>query len=444
MDLTRGRTAERILVIEAPPRHGKSELISRHLPTWYLGRYPNRRVMLTSYGDKLARHFGRTVRDALDARADWFGINGVRADVKAADEWDLAAPYYGGMLTAGVGGPLTGRGCDLLIVDDPIKNAQDAISETVRDTHWDWFRSTALTRLEPRAFVVLMQTRWHEDDLAGRVIRLAGQPELEGFGVRRLHLPALAKAQDEMPDCLPDPLGREPGEPLWPERWPLKALQQIKATLGPYWWGAMYQQTPGQYGSAEWPDAYFGPRIWVDPIEWPDTFQAAVLFLDPSKGRKRGDYQAVVFLGLAKGKLWIDSLVDRWPLREMLLQLLSFHRTYSFVDRVGIEANHFQDLVADPLETLQAELGLPPLPIALVHNSVDKFLRISRLGSYLGRGAFRFKRTPGNERLVQQLKGFPLADHDDGPDALEGALRLLNHFYTKAKAKGRNGRPANR
>src|SRR5690348_3861723 len=197
----------RRLMVFMPPRHGKSELVSHYFPAWYLGTRPNRRVILTSYEADFAATWGRKVRDVLaEFGPTLYGVR-VRDDSSAANRWDLAE-HTGGMVTAGVGGPITGRGADVLIIDDPVKNADDALSATMRERVWEWWRSTAYTRLEPSGAAVLVMTRWHEDDLAGRLL---GEMEQGGEHWEVLRLPAIAEEED-------DALGRHPGEALWPQR----------------------------------------------------------------------------------------------------------------------------------------------------------------------------------------------------------------------------------
>ena len=158
------------LLVAMPPRHGKSELCSRYTPAWYLGRFPDRRVILASYEADYAASWGRKARDLLEEHGrTMFGV-GVRQDSHAANRWDLA-DHAGGMTTAGVGGAITGRGADLLIIDDPVKSVEEAESDTYRARTWDWWRGVALTRLEPGGAVILVMTRWHEDDLAGRILQ---------------------------------------------------------------------------------------------------------------------------------------------------------------------------------------------------------------------------------------------------------------------------------
>ncbi|MEQ8788911.1 MAG: terminase family protein [Pirellulaceae bacterium] len=413
MDMLRG-IGPRLLVVEAPPRHGKSELISRHLPAWFLGRYPERRVMLASYEAHLARSWGRKARQLLqDHGPTMFGVR-LSPNRRAASEWELAE-HGGGMVTAGAGGALTGRGADLLIIDDPIKNAEQALSQKMRDKIWDWWQSTASTRLEPGGCAVVMMTRWHTDDLVGKLLRQAAR---DGEATRRLSLPALAVEND--------PLGRSPGEPLWPRRWPREALARRRLSVEARWWQAMYQQRPSRHGWMEWPDDHFGPHLWAD--SWPDSFELAAAACDPSKGAdsKRGDYFAVVVAGLSGQVTWVDALLLRsGSISEIVGRSLDLVHRYP-IDQFGIESNAFQHLLEPEFNRQCRERRMPPLPIRMLHNHQNKrMIRIPRLGPYLARRELRFRDCEGCRLLVRQLEEFPLAEHDDGPDALEMALRLL-------------------
>lgn len=251
MDTILGRTAP-ILIIEAPPRHGKSELVSKYLPAWYLGVWPDRRVILAANTESLVRRFSRNAKAVLESSRELFGLE-LSKVAKSSTDWEIAG-QGGGVIADGVGGSLTGHGANLLIVDDPIKNPVQAFSESFREGQWAWWQSTAETRLEPGAVVIVMATRWHKDDLSGRLIQAA--EEGEGDRVRVLHLPAIAEAGDV--------LGRVEGEPLWPERWPIEALEKKRAGRDVYWWNAMYQQRPGNHANSEWPAEYFGDHIWCE------------------------------------------------------------------------------------------------------------------------------------------------------------------------------------
>jgi hypothetical protein len=215
----------RRLIVTMPPRHGKSSTVSHYFPAWYLGTFPEKRVILTSYEADFAAGWGRKVRDVLGRQGRRFGVR-LREDSAAANRWDLHSG--GGMVTAGVGGAIVGRPADLLLLDDPIKNAEQAFSPTYREKTEEWFLSTAFTRLEPGASVIVVLTRWHDDDIAGRLLRKGGWELLK--------LPALAREGD--------PLGRQPGEALWPSRYDVAALEEIHKAVGDNWWESLYQQEP--------------------------------------------------------------------------------------------------------------------------------------------------------------------------------------------------------
>jgi predicted phage terminase large subunit-like protein len=230
LDVAQGKLKR--LLIQMPPRHGKSEFASAHFPAWYLGTFAERRVILASYEHDFAASWGAKARDRFAQWGPTLWRLSLRRDKQAADDWGIAG-HTGGMVCAGVGGPITGRGADLLVIDDPVKSAEEADSETYRNRAWDWYRSTAYTRLEPGGTIILIMTRWHEDDLAGRVLAEAGKT---GERWEIIKLPALAEANDV--------LGRAEGEALWSKRYPLAALMEIRESVGPYWWEALYQQRP--------------------------------------------------------------------------------------------------------------------------------------------------------------------------------------------------------
>jgi predicted phage terminase large subunit-like protein len=220
------------LVVTMPPRHGKSLLCSLYFPAWFLNQNPDKRVILCSYGDDFAATWGRKVRDLIQSHESTLNIK-VNMQSKAADRWDVDG-RKGGMKTAGVGGQITGLGANLLIIDDPVKNAEEADSAVDREKKWDWWRSAAHTRLEPGAIVVVIQTRWHEDDLTGRILK--DNPDEWDI----INLPALAETDD--------PLGRTPGAALCPERYDEEALAAIHTAVGQRVFAALYQQRPTPEG----------------------------------------------------------------------------------------------------------------------------------------------------------------------------------------------------
>ena len=209
---------------------------------------------------------------------------------------------------------------------------------------------------------------------------------------------------------------------LWPERWPRARLEKIQLEKDPGWWQAMYQQRPGRSARSTWPESYFSERLWVE--RFPGAFEMSALAVDPSKGRRTGDYSAIVFAGLSGGLVWIDASIDRRPPERTVSDAIGMSLGY-VPDAVAVEANAFQYLLAPEFDRQCRDRRVPSLPLQLVEQHTPKEMRIERLGSYLLREKLRFRDTPGCRLLVRQLRDFPLSDHDDGPDALELAIRML-------------------
>lgn len=219
-------------VIEMPPRMGKSELVSRRFPSWFMGRDPYRQVIFTTYAQDFADDFGRKTRETIQLPQYQQVFPGVelQKSSKAANRMETTA---GGMVVfVGVGGPVTGRGADLLLLDDPFKNREEAESVAHRDMVWNWFTSTAYTRLMPNGRIVIVLTRWHEDDIVGRIFNPDFVPPEESAKWYRLSLPAII---DE---------GGSEERALWPERYPLEVLKSTRAFIGARDWSALYQQKP--------------------------------------------------------------------------------------------------------------------------------------------------------------------------------------------------------
>lgn len=234
------------LIVEAPPRHGKTD-VTLHGLAWLLTRDPSRTHAFTTYADALARSKSRKARRI--ARENGVAISDESASV---NEWRTTAE--GGMLATGVGGPLTGHGITGVgVIDDPYKNRRDADSRLLRDRIWEWYTDTFYTRLQRGASVIVQHTRWHPDDLIGRLVA-------EG-GFERIHLPAIAEDPD-------DQLGRELGAALWPEEFPVEKLRSIESTVGAYTFASLYQQRPRPRG-----EELFGPPTFYDPTH-PDVRRA--------------------------------------------------------------------------------------------------------------------------------------------------------------------------
>lgn len=222
------------LLIAAPPGHGKSWLGSHHFPGWILGQDPTCNVIAVSHTDELAAGWGRKVRNLVMSAEHQrlFPTSIVSEDNRAGGRWGLTEG--GEYFAVGVGGAVIGRRADWVVIDDPLRGAEDAESETVRKNMWLWFTSDLITRLRPNAKIILIATRWHLEDLTGRLL----EESRSGRGDRweTVVLPAIANDRD--------PLNRAPGEALWPESYPVTALERIKSLESSRQWEALYQQNP--------------------------------------------------------------------------------------------------------------------------------------------------------------------------------------------------------
>ncbi len=215
------------LIIEMPPRHGKSELVSVRFPAWAICRNPWLQFISASYGDDLATEMGRKARNTITAQEVFPNLK-LRRDSQAKNLWHTTED--GQFLAVGIGSGVVGFGGHIITIDDPFKKREEAESLVLREKIWNWYSSEILTRQEPGAAIVVVMHRWHEDDLIGRLL------EQDAGSWRVIRLPALAE-----PD---DPLGREVGEALWPSRYPRKVLERRRAEVLPRDWASLYQQRP--------------------------------------------------------------------------------------------------------------------------------------------------------------------------------------------------------
>lgn len=398
-----------VLVVEVPPRHGKSSLISELTPAWFLGMYPDRKVILTSYEADFAATWGRRSRALLEEHgAELYGV-AVDQDSRARNRWDIKG-RKGGMMTAGVGGAVTGKGAHLLIIDDPIKNAEQAQSETIRAKHIDWWLTTARTRLEPGAVVALLMTRWHESDLGGYMLDNEDR-------VREIRLPALAEPED--------PLGRAPGEALWPERYDAANLARTREQLGPYWWSALYMGKPS-------PDegGIFRREDFQTFTVEPDG--TAVLSdgkrFDPQHYTKRSYVDLAVS---EKETADYTVLTECWITVERHLLIANVHRErvagpdqpdwiaerYAGtlkVERIGYQAALIQALL---------RAGLPVEPL---DPDKDKVTRAAAAGAlYRAERVYHRAGAPWLHDLEAELLAFPAGEHDDQVDTIAYAARDL-------------------
>lgn len=405
------------LIIKCPVRHGKSQYLARWAPAWYMLRNPDKRVMICSNTSTLANSHSRWVRDKVHELSPMMGLDGVDPKKSAVRNWGFEH-RSGECLAAGVATSIVGFGANLLVIDDYLKDAKSAYSQKVRDDQWDWFVSTSSTRLEPAGKLVLLCTQWHPDDLIGRIESKAAELDIR---VRSITLQALREENG-----VKDPLQRQEGEALWPERWPAEVMERRKRQAG-HWWHSIYQGSPKGSSMSEWPEEYFA-NIWAQDDEFPDPKDCLIsaAWLDPSKGKnsRKGDYQAVTWIGYKNGLFWVDSDIDRKPVQKMVRDYVHWNRERKTAF-VGLEANAWQDLLADDYWQVCDEIGYNADVPILVNQTVNKNVRIERLGKWLSGRLLRFRRSASNELLIGQMKEFPYGKYDDGPDSLEACMGLL-------------------
>ncbi|WP_229882179.1 terminase large subunit domain-containing protein [Streptomyces alanosinicus] len=331
------------LMLTMPPRHGKSRRAARWAPLWYLRRRPEHRVMIASYSSDLADDHGRWIRDAILTHGPQLGIS-LRGGSTAANRFDLAGTE-GGAVAAGVGGGLTGKGAHLAVVDDPIKDAAEAASPTMRKRLWDWWQAVLLTRIEPGGSVILIQTRWDVDDLAGRILA----EESDRWTV--IDLPALALSQD-------DALGRQLGAPLWPERYDADALAEIRRSVGERVWWSLYMQLPRPQEGGVWQWTWITENR-ISPAQLRGTDLARIIVaVDPAGGESAvGDETGIVAAARDRdGHLYVlddrsgNRGADAWG-REACLLAIQLR-----ADAIVVESNFGGDMSTQILHQAWQEL----------------------------------------------------------------------------------------
>ncbi|MEK6322189.1 MAG: phage terminase large subunit [Acidobacteriota bacterium] len=408
------------LIVMMPPRSGKSWLISRYFPAWFIGSNPDKRIILASYEADFAGRWGAQARDLLQEHGgSFFGVQ-VNPDSSSSARWDIAN-HAGGMNSVGVGGAITGKGCHVFLIDDPLKNSEEAHSPTFREKQWDWFRSVAYTRLEPGAAIILTMARWHEDDLVGRLLVEAEQGG-ERWDV--LRLPAIA--EDEY-----DPLGRELGQPLWPERYDAEALDSIRRTVGGRVWSALYQQRPapaeGNIIQKRW------LKYWTRATSLP-MFEEMIQSWDLAfKGEDRSDYVVGQVWGLVGADRYlIDQVRGHLDFPQTVAAIRKLSERWPQSDRKLVEdAANGAALVA----TLHHEIsGLIP-----VKPQGNKEARVHAITAMLESGNVYIP-SPSEvgwvDEFIDECIGFPSAKHDDQVDAMSQALNYRGGFVQSEPIDG--------
>lgn len=397
-------------MVSFPPRHGKSSLCSQYFPAHYLGKHPDHRVILASYGGSFARTWGERARNVLvEFGPSVFGVE-VKAQFNRPDDWRIV-DHAGRMQSVGLTGGITGRGADLLIIDDPIKDAVEAASPVYRDRAWNWYSATARSRLEPGGIVLVIQTRWHSDDLVGRLLR---QEEVGGDPWTVLSLPALC----EDPDT--DALGRALGEPLWPQRYDASHLAAIQATLPAHWWNALYQQRPTPPGGA------LAQRHWfalVDALPatvtkrcrfWDVAATVATHGADP-------DYTVGAKVAKADDHFWVEDVIR---VRCSSAEVDALIRQTAKVDGPSCAIREEQEPGASGKAIIEARArSLAGYNYHGVLSGQAKELRWQPFLVQAEVGNVRLKAARWNAAFLDEAADAPYGAHDDQLDAVSGAFQ---------------------
>ena len=389
------------LIITMPPRSGKSELVSRRFPAFALGRNPDLQIIATSYSSDLSQRFNRDVQRVIDDE-QYFELfpktklnnSRVRTDsrgsyIRTSDLFEIVGR------SCGVGGGITGQGADILIIDDPIKDRAQAASKTIRDSIWDWYTSTAYTRLSPGGGVIVMATRWHTDDLIGRLIQRMG----EGDTFRIVNYPAIAEH---------DELHRKAGEALHPERYPLSTLLQIQKTIGSRDWEALYQQHPVPDGGALFKLEWF--RRWT-ATSLPPEFDHTLMSWDMTfKDSKNSDYVVGQVWGKKGPNFYLlDQVRGQWDFvktKEMVRVLA--HKWPRVVRKLVEDKANGSAVISELKSTVSGFVPITP--------TESKEARASSVTPYFEAGNVFIPEdsaAPWVPHYVSELLEFPAGSHDD-------------------------------
>ena len=409
------------LIVEIPVRHGKSYFCSYVLPSWYAITHPDQNVWVVSYGADFATEWSAKVRRLVD---EWGPeLTGVSIDptYRPRAHFRMKPPNIGELRGLGIGGGLAGKGFHLCICDDLVKEFGEVATEEAREKLYRQFHGELLTRAEPGGKIVIVMSRRHPDDLSGRLLESNEQLEPREQW-HRIKFPALSE---------------DDSTALWSERYPVEKLLAIRndfQVAGEEWqWHSLYQQDPATAAElCEWPAEYWNDLYYTDLPAF--TPRMRLLSLDPSMGKtkKKGDFSALLF-GLVdpEGTLWIDDpVLVRMPvgqLEDLAVAMIKQHKPHAF----AVETNNFQAVVADNIYKKAPHAQIYP------YNNMrgeakdagysDKLKQVEirmMLSPILRRHGIKIRDTPQGRILGQQLRDFPLASHDDGPDALALMVRL--------------------
>jgi len=393
------------LIINMPPRHTKSEFASYLLPAWFLGKFPTKKVIQTSHTAELATDFGRKVRNLVDSEAykNIFPNVALQSDSKAAGRWNTS--HGGTYFAIGVGGAVTGKGADLLIIDDPHSEQEAILAEVnpeIYDKVHEWYSSGPRQRLQPGGSIVVVMTRWSKRDLTAQVVKSSVQRGGEEWEVI------------ELPAILPS------GNPLWPQFWSLEELTALKEELPVHKWMAQYMQAPtgaeGALIKREWWKEWEHdkpPRCDYIIQSWDTAF---------NKGT-RNDFSACITLGIFHPEdephpqiILLDAFKERMEFPELKAKALELYKEYE-PDCCIIEAK----AAGTPLLQELRSIGIPLQDYTPVRGN-DKITRVNAVADLFASGMVWAPQTRWAEEVIEEFASFPQGEHDDLVDSMTQAL----------------------
>jgi predicted phage terminase large subunit-like protein len=409
------------IIISAPPRHGKTELVSVGTSAWVLENFPRKNIILAAYGADLAEQYGRKVRDLIIDRKDILDAR-IRADVSRVNAFLTETDGY--MFSVGLGGAITGRGAHVLLIDDYIKEIKEALSPAHRDYIYDWFRTTARTRLEPGASIIIIATRWHSDDLIGRLVKLfPGRWE-------NIVFPAIAEEGDPLNAII----GRKPGEALFPDRYDIKSLMETKEELGSVYFDALYQQKPVDESKR------LADGSWLKlsaEIPHPSRLRSIRMW-DLAATQGGGDFTVGSLCGYARD-------TDMFFIMNIVRRQLSPHSVEDLVrqtaisDGTGTEIGIEQEpgsaglaLVEHYARNVVPEFRVTPFPV-----TKNKIVRAQPLLAGAEAGKVILAIASWNKEYIDEFNEFP-GDFDDQIDTTSAAFTKLTGKKFFTASWGRN------
>lgn len=423
------------LMIFSFPQSGKSELASIRLPAFWFGKHPDDPVILASYGASLAHSKSRQARSIVESTEyeEIFPSVTTNPESRARDNWSIKG-YKGEFVAAGVGGPITGHGALLGIIDDPLENWEQAQSETIRDKIWEWYRTTFRTRVWEHGRIVIIMTRWHADDLCGRLL------EEQGDDWQVLRLPAIAETQKErddnneylgLPTGQPDPLRRKPGQALCPKRFSINALLELKNDVGSMGWGSQYQ------GVARLAEGNRFKRGWFEIVKAvPAKFDGLARYWDKAGTQDGGDYTVGILMGIKSNVYYVLNMVrGQWStnLRETTM-LQTAHLDLQNYGR-QVKIFHEEEPGSSGKDSARATTtNLAGFPVFSDRVTGPLEIRAEHFASQAEAGNVKLLYADWNRAFINEITGFPNATHDDIVAAASGAF---NKMPRKRKAKAR-------